>query len=164
MTISEPKELISLLSQMEYWRQDPVQERQRAFRRFTVRGDATIEPVEQSNIERNCVKPVMLRDISRGGVGFVVEQFIDPGTVWRIAFYEHNHRMGSQVLIVRYCRLVQEGLYLVGAQFVIEPYLMVALGLNDQQLHEDIRDRTRPEDTAEFVAPDDMDSPSVNGH
>ena len=156
MTVSDPKELIGLLSQLEYWRQDPIQEQQRAFRRFTVRGDATIEPVEQSSIDRIATMPVMLRDISRGGIGFVVEQFIDPGTVWRLSFYEHNHRVGSQVFVVRFCRLVHNGMYLVGAQFVIEPYLMMALGIQNEQLHEDIRDRTRPEDTADFLGPDDV--------
>jgi len=158
MSVTEPQELISVLNQMEYWRQEPVKERKRAFKRFTVRGDATIEPVTQCTVQQQ-PKPVMLRDISRGGIGFVLEQFIEPGSTWRIAFYNRGCKVGTQSLVVRYCRLVQDGLYLVGAQFIVEPYLMVMLGVDERALDDDIADQTKPEDTADFVPPDAIDEP-----
>ncbi len=157
MTTSEPQELIRVLTQMEYWRQEPPTERQRAFRRFTVRGDATVEQVDDQSIVHLTAKPVMLRDISRGGVGFVVDQFLEPGSVWRLAIFDRGRKAGTQTLVVRYCRLVQDGLYLVGAQFIIEPHLMLTLGVEERALADDIHQRVKPEDTADFLAPDAVD-------
>lgn len=156
MSVAQPQDLIDMLSQMEFWRQEPPKQRKRAFKRFVIRGEATLEPVDTAVAP--LVNPrVMLRDISRGSVGVLCQQYLDPGTVWRLAFEHHAHRVGTQPIVVRYCRLVQDGLYLVGGQFVIEPYLMVAAGVDEAELAHDIRDRQGPDSDAAFVTPDQVD-------
>ncbi len=156
MSVAEPRNLIEMLSRMEYWRQEPAVERQRTFKRFEVRGQALLEPIE--NPAHTGHLQVMLRDISRGGVGFVCERFLEPGTVWRIAFEDRGQRVGQQPACVRFCRLVQDGLYLVGAQFVVEPYIMLAAGISATDLASDITESTNPTDTAEYVPPDSLEA------
>ncbi len=155
MSVAEPRNLIEVLSRMEYWRQEPAVERNRAFKRFEVRGEATIELAESAGPSDR--HTIMLRDISRGGIGFLCPACLDPGTLWRVAFEDHGHRIGTQVVCVRFSRLVQDGLYLVGGQFVVEPYLMLALGVSDAELANDIVDKCKPLDTAQFVPPDDLE-------
>jgi len=156
MSLAEPRDLIDVLSRMEYWRQEPPVERHRAFKRFSIRGEARLEPVHEAFID-SAPSKVHLRDISRGGVGFLAEQFLEVGSVWRLAFTHHGRQVGTQVVIVRFCRLVQDGLFLVGGVFTVEPYLMVMLGVEETELSEDIFDRTRPEDTAAFVPPEQVE-------
>jgi hypothetical protein len=147
---------MDLLSRMESWRAEPILDSSRAFERFPVRGDATLERAQAPHAHVQ-LRHVMLRDLSRGGVGFLCDEQIEPGTVWRISFYDRGQKVGTQALIVRFCRLVQDGLYLAGGQFVIEPYLMLVLGITEHDLAHDIQARARPEDTADFVAPDQVD-------
>jgi len=156
MSVAEPRNLIEVLSRMEYWRQEPAVEHNRSFRRFGARGEATIEPVEPAAEPH--IESVMLRDIARGGIGFLCSSFLEPGTILRIGFQHHGRRIATQVACVRFCRLVQDGLYLAGAQFIIEPYLMLALGVSESDLADDVLDTKAPLDTAEFVPPDDVES------
>lgn len=145
-----------MLSRMEYWRQEPPVERNRAFRRFSIRGEARIEPVHETIVD-TVPNKVMLRDISRGGVGFLSEHFIEVGSVWRMAFTDRGRQIGTQVFVVKFCRLVQDGLFLVGGVFTIEPYVMVMLGVNETDLDSDINNRSKPEDISAFVPPDQVE-------
>jgi len=141
---------------MEFWRQEPPVERKRAFKRFSIRGEARIEPVHELSIEPTPAK-VVLRDISRGGVGFLAEQCLEIGSVWRMAFFNHGRQVGTQVFVIRFCRLVQEGLFLVGGVFAIEPHIMIMLGVNEPDLGSDIYDRGNSEDTDAFLPPDRLE-------
>ncbi len=154
MTVAEPRDLVELLQRMEFWRQEPPVERQRAFRRFSIRGDASLEPIDTDMVSG----PIgaMLRDISRGGAGFVCEQFLHVGSTWRMTFKKDGFRIGSQPIVVRFCRLVQDGLYLVGAQFTTEPYLIHALGVPTHELASDINDLESGGDANPFVSPQDV--------
>jgi hypothetical protein len=156
MSVAEPRDLIDVLSRMEYWRQEPPVERKRAFNRFSIRGEARIEPVHELAVEPSPQK-VVLRDISRGGVGFLSEQFLEVGSVWRMAFATRGRQIGTQVFVVRFCRLVQDGLFLVGGVFAVEPHVMIMLGVNETELGSDIYDRANAEDTAAFVPPDQLE-------
>lgn len=158
MSIAEPRDLIEVLQRMEFWRQEPSVETKRAFKRFPVRGDATLEPIDAEQMFGPPLT-VMLRDISRGGVGFLVEQYIEPRSVWRIAFKSQGQRIATQPIAVRFSRLVQDGLYLTGGQFVIEPFVMHSLGVSLHEMTDDIndlRDTTDGSDESPFVAPDDV--------
>ena len=140
MSIAEPRDLIEVLNRMEYWRQEPSVDRKRSFRRFVVRGEATLEPVQPGRILDGNVN-VMLRDISRGGVGFLSNRFHQPGEIWRIRFESKGYLVGQQSMIIKFCRLVQDGLYLTGGQFIIEPILMIELGIEGTDLQDDTRAR-----------------------
>lgn len=138
MTVAEPRDLVELLQRLEYWRQEPAVERQRAFKRFSVRGHAALEPIDTDMVSGPIT--VMLRDVSRGGAGFVCEEFLDVGSTWRMAFKKDCFRIGSQPIVVRFCRLIQDGLYLVGTQFIVEPFIIHALGVPSHELANDIND------------------------
>ena len=156
MSSTPPNDLIGLISQPEYWQQTQPADKKRAFERFDVRGDATLEPIETGHVETPNVR-VQLRDISRGGLGFVCDRFIEPGTVWRVRFEYQSELVGTQPLVVRFCRMTENGMYLAGGQFVLEPAVMVLLGVGEQNLTRDIVDRQNPLDTADFVAPDALE-------
>ncbi len=156
MSTTPPNDLIGLISQPEYWQQTQAKDQQRCFERFEVRGDATLEPIEKGHVESPCIR-VQLRDISRGGIGFISNQFIDPGTVWRVRFEYQSELIGTQPAVVRYCRLTSENMYIVGGQFVVEPAMMMLQGVPEQHLGKDIVDRQDTLDTADFVAPEALE-------
>jgi hypothetical protein len=52
---------------------------------------------------------------------------------------------------------VQDGLYLAGGQFIIEPHVMLAVGLCESDLEHDIYDHRAPSDTAQFGSPENVD-------
>lgn len=151
MSVAEPQDLLELLQRMEYWRQEPAVERKRAFKRFSVRGDASLEPMDTEALSGPLT--VMLRDISRGGAGFVCEEYLEPGQIWRMRFKSQGFWVGSQPVLVRFCRLVQNGLYLVGTQFIIEPAILHALGVPTHELANDVSIPGRPAAASEFVDP-----------
>ncbi len=158
--VAEPKDLLEVLSRMEFWKQEPPEQSKRQFRRFPVRCEALLRDMADPRDEQASIT-AMIRDISRGGVGFVTEQFIDPGTTWRVEFTsagtDNPHVIGTQPIIVRYCRLVQIGLYLCGGQFVVEPYIMRAVGVSEQDMQGDFLGHFHKQDTAEFKAPEEID-------
>ncbi len=156
MSVAEPRDLIEVLSRLEYWRQDNPEANQRSFRRFTVRGDANLEQIDTPGADCPPLA-VMLRDISRGGAGFLCPRHLDRGSLWRINFQAHGMRVGSQGLSVRFSRLIQEGLYLIGGQFVIEPYILHALGVEPHQLADDVLTRSSGIVDSEFVSPPEID-------
>ncbi len=159
MSATEPKDLMDVLAKLEHHRADPTPDSpdaQRRFRRFVVRGDALLESMDLS-MTREPLN-VLLRDVSQGGVGFLSDQFIEPCTEWRVRFQAQGRIVGSQPVIIRFCRLVQDGLYLIGAQFVIEPYLMAALGVSEQELREQNICSYGNLDVSEFEAPDNRAS------
>lgn len=155
MSITEPRDLIEVLGRMEYWRQEPPVDHKRAFRRFVVRGEATLEPVHSGKVIESDAR-AMLRDVSRGGVGFLCDRFLEPGDIWRIRFERKGYLLGQQPILIKFCRLVQDGLYLTGGQFIIEPALMVALGVDETDLHDDTRVVDKSLNTAEFLPPENM--------
>ncbi len=155
MTVAESQDLVQLLQRLEYWRQEPAVEKQRAFKRFSIRGDASLAPLDADMI--SAPLHIMLRDISRGGVGFVSEEFLEIGTTWRMTLKKDGFRIGSQPLVVRFCRLIQDGLYLTGAQFITEPFLMHALGVPSHELVNDITQIGAGGRKGTFEAPDDLE-------
>lgn len=153
MAMTEPRDLIDVLGRMESWRREPSVDRKRAFRRFVVRGEATLEPIQAGTfIDPN--PRAMLRDISRGGIGFLCDRKLQPGEIWRIRFENKGYIIGQQPLLIKFCRLVQDELYLTGGQFIIEPALMLELGVDGSDLHGDMRIIDNTLNTAEFLPPE----------
>ncbi len=153
MSIAEPRDLMAVLKRLEQQRHVTADvESQRRFRRFNVRADGLLESLD---IAGEPSFPVMLRDISRGGVGFLADRFLEPTSMWRLRIVRRGIVLGSQPLLVRYCRLIQSDLYIVGGQFVAEPSLMSAAGVSDEDIKANEPwcryDRT---DVSEFVPPE----------
>lgn len=155
MSITEPRDLMDVLSRLDQSRQEPTTERLRKYRRYSIRGEARLE-----SLDPTCVEPtttVLLRDISRAGVGFLVDHFVDPCSMWRLQFHTREFAIGSIAIIIRYCRAVQSDLYLCGGQVVIEPYLLNMLGVSADEARNEELCQYDPLDTADFVSPDETD-------
>jgi hypothetical protein len=154
MSMTEPKDLMDVLTRLDEARQQPAVEKQRRYRRFSIRGDARIEPVHENALGETI--PVLLRDISRGGIGFLVDRFIEPGSYWRLRFMSHNQIVASQPIAMRFCRLIEEHLYIAGGQFIVEPYIMAMLGVGEEQMQTDDLSRFSEHDVSEFIAPESL--------
>lgn len=156
MTLANPTRLVEVLGRLDSESDGQAAAEQRRFTRFSVRAPATLEPMEGWSQGTDQV-PVMARNISRGGVGFVAERPLPAGSVWRIAFERRGRQVGSQTMVVLYCREIQKGTYLLGGQFIVEPGLMLMLGVDDTALNGDIRiGKAAATEDADFAAPDDV--------
>lgn len=138
MTLADPTRLVEILAQLESDANDGAGAEQRRFRRFSVRAQARLEPVEGRSGELESVA-AMMRNVSRGGVGVVAERPLPLGSVWRITFERKGRQVGSHLIVVLYCRRIQEGAYMLGGQFIVEPALLLMLGVDDAALSDDIR-------------------------
>ena len=154
MSSGAASNLLDELSRLESLR-DPERQGQRQFRRFAVRGDAELYPIDVARTDRQPVD-IKLRDIGRGGIGFVCEQPLEVGSNWRCAFLNRGQVISQQAMIVRHCREVQAGLYLIGAQFCLDLGVMVSLGLSPNDVVAGDSGEDGPDDNA-FVSPTDVD-------
>jgi len=146
--------LLDELTRLESLR-DPERQGQRQFRRFPIRCDAELHPMDVARTDRQPVD-IKLRDIGRGGIGFVCHQPIEVGSNWRCAFVHHGQVLSQQAIVVRHCRQVQPGLYLLGAQFCLDLGVMVTLGLSPRDVIDGDSGEQPMEDDA-FVDPDHVD-------
>ena len=101
---------------------------QRQFDRHVIRGEAVLTPVEDRSKEGFMVE-AHLRDVSRGGIGFVCRELLEAGSRWRIEFRQHGHAIAEQTIVVRHCREVRSNLYLCGSQFIASAGLLTLLGV-----------------------------------
>jgi c-di-GMP-binding flagellar brake protein YcgR len=136
MSIVEPRDLIEVLNRLESWREKPEGPERRNARRYPVRGDAWLQPLDPAQ-QIGPPHKLMLRDISCTGVGFVCEASLAIGSAWRIVLADNGLQLTSQPMIVRFVRVIHEELYLVGAQFVIDPCIMRLLGVPCTELSTD---------------------------
>ncbi|MCC6680084.1 MAG: PilZ domain-containing protein [Phycisphaeraceae bacterium] len=142
------KSLLKRLHGIEQAREVPNDENHpRMFRRFVVRGDALLHPMNRSRLDATPVD-VKLRDISRNGIGFICNQPLPINSCWRIELQLAGYAIGSQALVVRHVREVGDGMFLCGANFVIDTALLALLGVEPSLLEE-------PEDAGQPNVPDD---------
>lgn len=154
MSICEPNDLMGILDKLEYYRESAGSETQRKFRRFNIRGEAKLEAIDDHG---SAATQVLLRDISRAGVGFLVDRFIEPCTQWRLRFMADGALAGSQPIAVRYCRLVQDNLYMVGGQFIIEPHILAVAGVKPEELRQDELGSYTEKDVSALVPPEPVE-------
>jgi len=152
MPATEPKNLIDVLHRLDQWRQATEFECKRRFTRYDVRGEARLESLDDYDVTPP--QRVKLRDIGRGGVGFLTDQDLEPFSTWRLRFEANGHPFASQPISVCFCRVVQDDLYLVGAQFIVEPYIMTLLGVPPAKLLEDEQPDRCGDLTRDFVSPE----------
>ncbi len=134
---------------------DREADRPRRYRRFVIRGDAELHPMSRTRLDSTPIE-IKLRDIGRGGIGFLCASPLPIDSSWRVCFLQHGYAVGVQAMVVRHCREVSQGVYLIGGQFVIDNGLLAVIGADADAL----RDEGQPTDRAQ--APDDGDG-SVEG-
>jgi hypothetical protein len=155
MSTMRPRSLLDELDRLESLR-DPAKAGYRQFRRFVVRGEAELHPMNRNRLDPTPLT-VQLRDLSRGGMGFLCDQPLEEYSAWRACFLQEGYVVGEQAMVVRHCRPVNDELYLIGGQFVIDTGLMVALGVSPGALEDDQasqEDETR--DDEDFLTPGEL--------
>jgi hypothetical protein len=124
---------------------------QRQFQRHVIRGDATLFPTEGKSLSDGPIE-VQLRDVARGGLGFLCQEPLEAGTIWRVEFRYEGMAVADQTLVVRHHREVGEGLYLCGGQFIVSAGLLSLLGVPRR----DINYETVDGEGFAFFAPADV--------
>jgi hypothetical protein len=138
--LSHPKQLLDELNHLESLR-DPSKTGNRQFKRFSIRGEAEMHPISRSRLDSTPIQ-IHLRDISRGGIGFVCQSCPDTNSSWRVCFLLHGYVVGGQATIIRHARPLGDGIFLVGGQFVLDSGLLSLLGVDPADIHDgdDIQD------------------------
>jgi hypothetical protein len=153
MCTAEPYALLSALQDLENVREQASAKHGRQYKRFAIRGEAELRPMHRIDTDAGTVT-VLLRDIGRGGVGFICDQRMELNSVWRVCFYQRGYMIGHQAVIIKHCRSIKPGVWLAGAEFCIETGLMVLLGIEPT----DIRRGDLPEtaQTEAFLPPGEV--------
>ena len=118
-TTNMSNSLVDTKEMLDQNRPDPAVENKRKYKRFSISGDARIMPSDDNSTEETTL--ILLRDISRGGIGFFCDRILDPGVLYRIQLQVSDRSIGSQPAMICYCLQVQENLYSIGAEWVVEP-------------------------------------------
>lgn len=134
MPLTGPHSLLADLVRLEGLRDPARSAGQRQYERFVVRGDAELHAMDR----QGDITPIAIqvRDLGRGGMGFVCQVQLDINSTWRVAFLHQGYAFGQQALIVRHCHEVQAGVYLIGSQFCIESGLMCLMGIDPAAIRE----------------------------
>jgi len=140
MSSSDQQDLLEAVKRLEDGRDRPSDASMgnRYFHRFVVRGDCELTPVNRRQMDQSSL-PVALRDIGRGGMGFLSPREIAVGSVWRAGFLLRDHIVAQQTLMVRYCQQIQEDVHRVGCDFCLDNALFCLLGVDLREL--DLADR-----------------------
>ncbi|MFA9478676.1 hypothetical protein ACERK3_10245 [Phycisphaerales bacterium AB-hyl4] len=150
---SGPLNLLEELKRLETLR-SPKSDGQRRHQRFLLRTDAELHPMSPQQLDRTPLD-IKLRDISRCGMGFISQTPLPQGSTWRACFMQRGHVVGQQGLLVRHCRNVGDGLYLIGGQFCIDTGLLVTLGVEPNRVYEG--DAHYGDEDDAFIPPGDVD-------
>jgi len=157
MEDNTPDNILSELTRLENMRQGAANSAQRQFKRYAIRGDALLISAEVADTHHDGIE-IHLRDVSRGGVGFLCDRELEANTCWNIIFYHQGLQIAQQPIVVRHSQAINNGLYLIGSMFCAEAGLLALLGVNASDLHasEDVGQDNDGEDGGNFLAPGDV--------
>ncbi len=155
MASSEAQTLLEELGKLEDLRNPARCEGKRQFQRFVVRADAELTRMDRSNLEELPIS-ILLRDLGRGGIGFVCSHAIEADSLWRVSFLQHGFAIAHMGMVVRHCRTVNDGIFLIGSQFCSDSGLLYQLGVNPQMVGEGDKP-TALGDEATFLAPSEVE-------
>lgn len=110
----------------------------RQVRRYPVREEAEVFPMSRHRLNDHGIG-VHLRDIGRGGVGFLSDRPIASGQDYRIVFHRDGYAVGSAAINVRYSKPVRSGVHLIGATFAAGAGLLTSLGVQPAELEAEYR-------------------------
>ena len=126
--------LIEQLEQAEYWSQDTCDNDRHTYSRYVIRGDAVLTQLNPSHVSQSVIH-VQLRSIGHGGIGFMSHQRLDIGSMWRLGFELQGFQIATQPIAIQYCEKEDtHNAYATGGQFIIEPSLMMLLGVDSKEL------------------------------
>ncbi len=146
------------LDRLESMRQtSPEVVSQRLFNRYVVRGDAELWPITRTQINHEPIE-IKLRDVARGGVGFVADRPLRQGSTWELNLLHSGLVTATQPIVVRYCQEVGQELFLVGAQFIASSGLLAAMGVDPATLRSDEvqKQSDSGDDEEQFLSPSEV--------
>lgn len=157
--VTQTRALLKELTRLEAIRDARNNQSKRNFKRFVIRGDAELAPMDRYGLAQQAV-PILLRDIGRGGLGFVCESSLPVDSTWHVSFIKDGLVVATRGLIVRHCRHVHDNAWLVGGQFCLESGLMTLFGIKPNQLrdqhYQDVNDASQVDSQDSFLAPEDL--------
>ncbi len=153
MSQTQPQSLLDEAARLESLRDDQCGQHRRRDRRFVVRGDADLIDINRAGVS-DAVVSVMLRDISRSGVGFITDQALEVGSAWRLRILQQRHGVSETDVIVRFTRPTDGGVYIVGCQVCVQEGLMVLLGVEPNEIGQG--DGLAEAAEGSFLTPDEL--------
>ena len=158
MQKSGPEQILRYLEDLEDMRHASKVSQKRRFDRFVVRGEAELVAIGTSDVTDKPL-PIHIRDIGRGGIGFVSEEAVEAGEYFNVRFYESGFVVAERPIVVCHARQVESGLYLVGGQFVADTGLLILLGVDPdalRQSEERATDDQDDDDSITFISPSEV--------
>ena len=151
MERADPRGLLAELSKLEGKRHQSPAAKRRRHPRYVVRGDAQLAEMDRPS-SNEPPQTVMLRDMGRGGIGFISERPVDVGATKRLRVIQRGYGIGDLSVIVRHCGKVKDQVYLVGTQICIDNGLMYLLGVDPGELRDADAPDGEPE-AGDFLPP-----------
>lgn len=151
-TVVTRSNVLAVLCDIERRSQQGPMSVKRQFVRQSLRGEAILQTLEDAAVEVRTLR-VQLRDISLAGIGFLTNEPVEVGTIWRVMFVVGNYTVGQQTITVRHGRAIAEGAYICGGQFCMEPGVLQMIGVDPDTLRSS--DSSHLSEGEEFLPPDD---------
>ena len=100
----------------------------RRFERFPVRGDVRL----RSDLPEASIPPIfgLLRDVSRGGAGVLVNRPVDPNAAFHMELRTRQSVAAVLPAFCRHCRKLDDDAYVIGMAFGAEASLLLAFGID----------------------------------
>lgn len=145
---------MEVLSRLEQVRGDKPDCRRRRHVRHVVRGEAILLEMDRTSSDEPPIT-VMLRDIGRGGVGFIAQRSVAVGCLKRLRLLQRDFGIGQVNVMIQHCGLVEEPVYLIGCEICFDNGQLLLLGVDPAALS--AGDQAGPgRESATFLAPDDI--------
>ncbi|MEM6551882.1 MAG: hypothetical protein AAF750_07120 [Planctomycetota bacterium] len=152
-----PDDILARLDHIEGQAHADDMQARRSFRRHTVRGEARLHPVTRL-VTEDAVEDIQLRDIGRGGIGFLCKHPLPINALYRVDLLNQGYTLSSLEVLVRHVTALSDGLYRIGATFVIQSALLLELGVPKDSLESDIVTEAQQEalDSDDFLPPSEV--------
>ena len=151
-----PEELLEELGRLENVRMVQASSPcSRHYDRYVVRGEAELHPMNRSKLDPTPIE-IQLRDIGRGGLGFICQEDLRIGSTWRICFTKRGFVVGQQAVLVKHVHAVDDGLFLVGSQFIIDTGLLALLGVDPAEIDREDSEANEEDEDIKFLPPADV--------
>jgi hypothetical protein len=154
MQSSGPIRVLDVLSRLEQVCGGKQDYRRRRHARHVVRGEAILLQLDRTSSDEPPIT-VMLRDVGRGGVGFIAQRSVAVGSLKRLRLLQRDYGIGEVDVMIQHCALVEDPVYLIGCEVCFNNGQMLLLGVDPATISTD--DQAEPgRDAASFLAPDEV--------
>ncbi len=100
----------------------------REYDRHTVRGVGLLRPMGRKGTLEAAVQ-VDLRDVGHGGISFLTDEPLCPGSYWRLTFLRDGYAIGEAGVVLRHCTPLDNNNYHVGGDFILTTCMLYQLGI-----------------------------------